>query len=1157
MRLRRVDIQGFKSFRDRQTVELADGMTAIVGPNGCGKSNVVDAIKWAMGDMSPKSLRGQSMTDVIFAGSEQRKPAGFAEVTMTFENDGDGPIGDDIEWGDELPSGLRDAAEISVTRRLHRSGDSEYLINKTPCRLMDIQNLLAGTGVGKSGYSIIEQNRVGFIVQAKPEQRRMLIEEASGITRYKNQRDRAEKRLERTEENLLRVEDVRSEVEKQIRTLERQAKKAAQHRALMEELRALELAILVARRDELQSERELLAEQGEVADKEIELARAAMEGANAEHDKLRVDAFQAEKAHANATESFYRVDTKLNLARSRVEHATVSLQEANRRLGSSEKESAVQKSRIDELTEELAKVEAELEVLGDLAGPESELVDAEATLREAREKADVARKEREDARRALEKAKSEMGRRQERKDFFVRRRAELQMRESALQSAVAEAEDEKEDAAEKVETLGAEVGVLRKRLEESSAREKQFESKLSELRSTAQQAEVAARKARAQLHEVEVKVESLETLLSRGEGLSDALKRVLDAATGREGFHGTLADHLVVEEGREQVAANLLEGRMLDVLVDDLALAEALLDELQKKGVELQGRVSFRATGGEEPESVARAALEEIAAVDAESSDGRVRVAKNRLVAGTTSTQSVLEQRRRLVQLKASQEETSRVVQAATEAAEKSETELRAAIQKGELARRESETLRLELRTREQDLSAADRELERIKRAANQARSEIVPVLKAQQELDDEEAENTRRLAELAEEKSGAQDRLTEVGESDADVQDELEVLRGIVTEKKIAVASARERRRNLVSTKERTARSIESARELLEKYVTESGQMSERITELQTTIELGESELTGAQEKRDGSKKEMEDARKALEAANASVAELETKMRDKRAKIERKVEARQELEFRQREASLGITHIDEQLRERFETTESEARTLIEKLETKPAERRGKRDYLRKRIESLGPVNAMAEEEYEQAKERSTFLEEQKADLEAAIADLRQAIARMDRESRRRFKETFEVVNAKFKEIFPRLFRGGRAELILTEPDDLLNTGVDIVVQPPGKKLQSMTLLSGGEKALTAVSLIFSIFLLKPTPFSILDEVDAPLDEANVGRFARMVHELSGTSQMIVITHSRRTMEASDVLYGVTMEEPGVSKLVNVRLSEIDERLAS
>ena len=1151
MKLRRIDILGFKSFRDRTTVDLSDGMTAVVGPNGCGKSNVVDAIKWAMGDMSAKSLRGQTMEDVIFAGSESRKPMGLAEVTLTFENDG--TIGEDeIDWGDAIPRELREMSEIAVTRRLHRSGESEYLINKTPCRLMDIQNLLAGTGVGKQGYSIIEQNRVGFIVQAKPEERRLLIEEASGITRYKGQRDRAEKRLVRTEENLLRVDDVLSEVEKQIKTLERQARKAQQHRALTDELRALEVAILVARRDELDSERNLYVERCDAAEQAIEAARAAIAKEADSHDRARVDSFQAEKAHAEATEAFYRLDTTLNLARSRVEHATVALQEANRRLGSAEREAAAQRVRLEELTEEREKVQAELEGLGDLAEPESELLNAETSLESARKAAETARRESEDARGALERARSEIGRREERRGFFVRRRTELELRENALQTAVEEASKERDTVAKRVEALRNEVADLRERLGASKEREQRFEEARDAARTALEAREGEARQAQNRLRDLEARGEALSKVIARGDGLSKTLREVLSRVGERPQFHGTLADYLQVESGLEQAAANYLEGALLDVLVEDLDAAHALLDELG----ELEGRVAFRALDGRTAEAFANAVRDELSRAQLWD-NGRVVTAEGRLVAGKTGTQSVLEQRRKLTELEGEIAQAREGFESAKAAEAEASEALRAAIQKADLSRRESETLRLELRTRETDCAAAERDLEKIDRAAQAARSEIVPILRARDELDAEEAENEERLEELAKTRDEAAGRLDALGDSDAELQEELERLRTDVTERKIAVASARERKRNLASALERTARSIESSTELLRKYDDETTQQSERIVELQATIKEGEAELSGAQGQRDEAKKAAEAARSKLETANATVASVEAKIRDRRAAIEKQVEERQELEFRQREASLGIAHIDEQLRDRFETELAAARALVAEIDTSPAERRGKRDYLRKRIESLGPVNAMAEDEYEGAKERFAFLTDQKADLEAAIADLRQAIAKMDRESRRRFKETFELVNAKFQEIFPVLFRGGRAELVLTNPDDLLNTGVDIQVQPPGKRLQSMTLLSGGEKALTAVSLIFSIFMLKPTPFSILDEVDAPLDEANVGRFARIVRRLSETSQMIVITHSRRTMEAADVLYGVTMEEPGVSKMVNVRLSEIDDRLAS
>ena len=1150
MKLRQIDILGFKSFRDRTTVSLSDGMTAIVGPNGCGKSNVVDALKWAMGDMSAKSLRGQSMEDVIFAGSEIRRPMGMAEVTLTFENDGNWG-NEEVDWGDAVPREFREMAEIAVTRRLHRTGESEYLINKTACRLLDIQNLLAGTGIGKQGYSIIEQNRVGFIVSAKPEQRRYLIEEASGITRYKGQRDRAEKKLERTEENLVRIDDVLREVKKQITSLERQARKAAQHRSLIEELRALEVSLLVARRDELGSERELVVEQTEASDLGITRTRGLIDQQHRALETVKVEAFAAEKKHADATEAFYRLDTRLNLARSSVEHATVSLQEANRRVGAAEREAAGQETRIAELEQELADVKEKLEGLSDLAERETTLREHEASLTARSEAAETARRTREQTRRAIEESRSVIERATDRRDFFERRRTELAMREDALQTAVDQATKECEKHRTEVERLREKVGELRERLGASRERE----TALNEARVTAttqrDEAEAALGAARARLADAQTRMTALREVVMRGDGFSDALRRVLELGADLDSVHGTLADALVVDATDEQAMANLLEGRVLDLLVDDLSVAHGLLDQLEA----IDGRVSFQALGGM---SVEQFVANLRAQIDRDAREtGRVGSGEGRLVAGTSSSQAILKQRRQVAELEelVAHEEAS-VTEAEHKHAEAVQA-WREAQQRADLARRETETLSLDLRSREQELQIEERQLDKIERSAQAARAEIVPILRARDELGAEGEENEERLMAARAKLAEAQEAFDAIGDSDETLRAEVEQLRSDVTEAKIAYAEARERRRSLEQARERTERGLESSRVLLEKYQVETTQLSERIVELQTTIKEGEGELFGAEKQRDEAKRSADAARVSLDEANKQVAAIEVKSRERRAELEKLSEGRQQLEFRAREISMSIAHIDEQLRERYDLELAAARAVVDTLTTSPAERRGKRDYLKQRIESLGPVNAMAEEEFAAARERDEFLTAQREDLEAAIADLRQAIARMDRESRRRFKETFDAVNIKFQQIFPELFRGGRAELVLTNPEDLLSTGVEIVVQPPGKRLQSMTLLSGGEKALTAVSLIFSIFLLKPTPFSILDEVDAPLDEANVGRFSRMVKRLSKTSQMIVITHSRRTMESADMLYGVTMEEAGVSKMVNVRLSELDEQLAS
>ena len=1151
MKLRHIEIQGFKSFRDRTRVALSDGMTAIVGPNGCGKSNVVDALKWAMGDMSAKSLRGQTMEDLIFAGSESRRPLGLAEVTLTFENDGTLSAEDEaLEWADSVPRELRQLSEIAVTRRLHRSGDSEYLINRTPCRLRDIQDLLAGTGVGKQGYSIIEQNRVGFIVSAKPSERRALIEEASGITRYQGQRDRAERKLERTEDNLERVGDVLREVEKQIRTLERQAKKAAQHRTLLSELRALDVALLLGRRDELDRESDEIRTQVEELGTKADLLRKIVADLQSQIEKHNVEAFAADKQHAEATEAFYRLDTRLNVAKSKIEHATVSIAEENRRLGAAEREAQAQATRLQELRRDLESIESRRQELDDIAERDVAMQQLDESLRQARTEEEGARSERESIRNAIEQSRAQITRAEDRKSLFTTRRSELELRASALQTAVEQAKgsaDEHEASAAKVRE---QVEQLATRAEEAKRRRGELEVAQQNVTVASLEAESNLTAAKGRHADAQTRADALASVVEAHDGIGPLGAKILQIAAADDGVHGVLADWLDVPPEHQGFIANLLDGRLMDIVVDDVDVAHRLLDRVADE--ELDGRVVFQPLDGKTPDEFAAQILSRKA-----DPRGRAVTGEGRLVAGTSSNRGVLEQRHQLTELQARVEREQSAVTQAQAAYEQAEEARRAAVQRADLARREVETLTLELQSRRQDLNHEERQLSGARRALQSAQAEIVPVLRARDELYAEAKANDASAKSAAEALQVAMRRQAHMGHRDADARAKVEDLQQRATAAKIALAEARERRRSVEEAHVRTVRGIEDAEALRKRHDEARVACSQKIVELQKTIDEGSSVTSGLQGERDTAREVADAARERLDAANAKVSALQAQMRDRRSALERQERDRQQLEFRARESATAVDHIDQQLLERFELDVDDARTLCAEVRVPRDQQRGQRDQLKRRIELIGPVNAMAEEEFEMASERREFLSSQIEDLESAIADLRQAISRMDRESRRRFKETFDAVNEKFQRVFPELFRGGRAELVLTDPEDLLTTGVEIVVQPPGKRLQSMSLLSGGEKALTAVSLIFSIFLLKPTPFSILDEVDAPLDEANVGRFAQMVKRLSGTSQMIVITHSRRTMESADMLYGVTMEEAGVSKLVNVRLNELDDRLAS
>ncbi len=1160
MKLRRIDILGFKSFRDRARIEISDGMTAIVGPNGCGKSNVVDAIKWAMGDMSPKSLRGDSMRDVIFAGSQDYKPMGFAEVTLTFENDGDFEH-EDAEWGD-IPREFREVSEIAVTRRLHRNGDSEYLINKVPCRLMDIQDLLAGTGLGKQGYSIIEQNRVGFIVSAKPSERRLLIEEASGITRYKTQRDRAERKLNKAEDNLTRVNDILGEVTKQIRSLERQAKKAAKYREMSAELKSLEVAVLVNKRGEWETRKNSGSDGLDDVEKQLVEARAAVKAFEDDINTAKVAAFAAEKEHAELTEAFYRLDTRLNLAKNQREHALSSIREAESRMSRAQQDVQTQINRKKLLESELAKVSEELESLVGTDVDAEALQKRESELNELKSKLSDAAAEREKAREAFDDARSQLRWSKDRLGLIAEQQASLEEREKDLQEEI-------EIASEQVGDLVDRTGELEQELSALVDREALLQRELSERReaydasrSTAERLERELRKATARRIDLENRVESLVAMRQSGAGYAEIVPDLLEWAktAPSEGFFGPLGDFLDVSEANESMVA-----RALGSMIEEILVADALIAYESYEAVGDGRAVTYRVV-----EDPSKFVADWVAAVRQGGADDSieegvlvtptlVQFDDGRLVGGASADQAetLLRQRRMLEEFEAELEETKalesdlkgRLDTALERVAEHNE--------RVESHRKALDQVRLDLRSKEREIASEAREVERAKGSVERLRAQLVPIFGKQEQLQRESKELEDKVTNLATKLEGFEDAASAAESAVHALTSEVEKLSEEVTSEKVRLAQARERKRNLQESNERLRRSIESTTNLIGSYGQEAEEQAIRTEELKAEVEAHADDVKSAESERETAREGVETSRAQLIQANQNVEEIELNMKRKRERVEALLEERQNIELGANEAKMRVTSIDEQLEERFGLNPGAAAKLAREVSLEPKEATSRRDDLREQVERLGPVNPMAEEEYDEAVERNRFLLEQQADLESSVADLKQAIGRMDRESKRRFKETFEAVNAKFQEVFPRLFRGGRAELILTDPDDLLTTGVDIQVQPPGKRLQSVSLLSGGEKALTATSLIFSIFLLKPTPFSVLDEVDAPLDEANVGRFALMVKEMSKRSQMIVITHSRRSMESAEMLYGVTMEEPGVSKVVSVRLSEVSDRLAS
>lgn len=1175
MKLRRIQLSGFKSFKDEIELEISDGVTAVVGPNGCGKSNIVDAIKWAMGEMSPTSLRGDSLSDVIFKGTEEYRAAGLAEVTLTFENDASHWPEDGIDWGDTIPREYREMAEISITRRLHSDGDSEYKINSVDCRLRDIRNLLAGTGLGKQGYSIIEQGEVSFIVNAKPSERRLLIEEAAGITRYKDKRKRAKRKLERTRENLQRVDDVLGEVRKRVRRLERQAERAEKYRELDEELETLRIDRLMRRRRRLT---EKAAEQREAIEElrtETQQAQNELESREEKLGSAKVEANRAEEAHSEATEKFYKIETRLNVAKSDREHAESSLKTARER----RHEAKAERLRLDEQIEELKKARtearSELEQMresseghaDELERKKERLQAAQAELEEVREERDALRERVSERRSRAQRIEDRLEHLEETEESIRQRRASLEEELEELRDSSGALDSDLEERAEELEHKEEEREETSERLESVSEELEAARERLSEV-------EERRRELRAELLEVEARRESLEAMREQGASYEEGVQAVLEWARreDRADVLGPLGDLVDVEEGRESAVASYLGEALDDVVVRSREAAFEAIEMLREREA---GRVTLRIAEDEE-EANARldrelGKLEYVEELREATPGGRsgVRASANRegdvlfadgrLVGGSDGDrrETVLEHNRELEALAERAEDLAgRVEQLERKASEHEEKIAERSSVRDDL---EASLHQIEhdVRGMRQSIDNQKRERERIEERREELETRLAPLGERLESIREERAELHDEREELSEATPELEDRLENLQGELEQHQRVVEVRQGELTETKVEIAEQNQKRSNLEERVERLGSDVESAREKGRKLGEELEELEAEIEQTREAVENAANRAEKLRERHDDQKEVVDGAKRELDEAKQQVTDLEVALVDQRKELEKRRNRLQDFEMDLNELAVGVEHLDDDLVERFDISLREAREVASDLEIEPEDRDRRIEELEREIERMGTVNPMAVEEYEETLERREFLEDQKADLEEASGDLEEAIAKMDRESRRRFEETFDAVDAMFREIFPKLFRGGRARLVLTDPDDLLETGVDIDVQPPGKQLQNVSLLSGGEKALTATSLIFSIFKLKPSPFAILDEVDAPLDEANVGRYVQMVRELNELSQMILITHNRRTMEAVDTLYGVTMEEAGVSKIVSVQLEDVDEKLAS
>ena len=1159
MKLRRIDILGFKSFRTKTGLEIADGVTSIVGPNGCGKSNVVDAIRWSIGSQSPKDLRGRAMEDVIFAGSENHKPMGFAEVSLTLAND-----------GRDIPLEWKEHAEIKVTRRLFRTGESEYEINGSKVRLRDIHALFLGTGVGaKEAYSIIEQGRIGFIVAARPEERRVIIEEAAGITRYKFQRQSAQRRLEKTKENLVRVHDVLGEVERQLGSLQRQARKAARWRELTDSKRELEIRAALDRRDRaaagLTAAEATLAQAAEAAER----TRVTLVSADTRAAQLRSEVQLNEHALNQATEATFKARARRDLLKSGIAHQEREMETVRER-----------SVRIRQRQGEHAELDAQS--TRDLERVRGAIVTAETEQSSVSESLEKRAAELASARGAESETMREVDRLSA---TAARSRALVAELEARMQSAVADQSmlatrlaDADAEIARMTVALTEQVNALAAAREARTAAElatRAADERLEQARAAERAAGAAAdaaraahRQASAGAEAARAKTRALDGVLTRGDGYAAGVRAALRAVERGEltGIGRPVAERLrVPPEFRARLTA--VAGPFLDALVaDGEAAARRFVSWARGQGVAasvtwgepVSGALADWCSAVDPVPHVVAARFaqtgvgDDVFAAGAHrvSGDGRAMRTGEGLVSvgtGEAAGSAVVQLAAELEEARLAESEALAAVPATEAAVAEASDVLDRALATRTEAAEAAQAARVRARETKSEVEERERAAGRLEReaaAATQARERVASrtaALSAGVEADQAKLEGA--VAERRESESA----LAEFHAMLPDLRERVRAESDAVAELKATAARAAERASGLRATRERLEQTLAASVRQVASLNAEAEEVAAAIAKLDASLAADRRALVSTEEDTLAQEERLNTARGRHDATSTRLLEVEASMHAARKAHGANADKLRAAELAAERARNDVEHADAALAERFLITLAAARAMCAGRPFDTAAREELADVTSK-LDRLGVVNPAAEEEYSEANERFEYLAAQKLDLETAIEDLESAIRKMDKTSKDLFISTFNEVNSRFQVLFPRLFEGGTARMELTMPDDLLNTGVDIIVSPPGKRLQSMTLLSGGEKALTAVALIFSIFQLKPTPFCILDEVDAPLDAANVARFAEMVREMSATSQFLLITHNKRSMEAAGTLYGVTMQEPGVSNVVGVRM---------
>ena len=1183
MYLKRLELQGFKSFADKTVLKFMPGITAVIGPNGSGKSNISDSIRWVLGEQSMKSLRGTKSLDIIFAGTQNRKSLGFAEASLVFDNtDGALPI---------------EYTEVTVTRKIYRSGETGYYINKVPCRLKDVLELFMDTGIGKDGYSIIGQGKIDEILSNKSEDRRHIFEEAAGIVKFRTRKAESEKKLEHTKLNLLRINDILAEIEANIEPLKAQSEKAKKYLSLREELKSIEIGLFLhniekykTSLEEIVKDEEIYTTQCKEEEEKLEKIKQLKEALKEEVDRITNQIEEMSNIGFESQKEIEMLNSDINVANTRINNNEENKQRY-------EKEIEELEIRKKELEDEIKQKEEKRDNLKQNREKyEKELAEKEKALEEITKKLSSKELEIEGYKKQVEEntdKKYELQSQSHEQDINFENDEKRQRQiKSEISNYISELDAtrlQKEDISKGFYEIEGKRNSILKSLEEINVKKQSSDQKIKAYNTQINQLENEMRIKESRLRflvetekEKEGYVKSVKSLLKDCENVKELGK----------GMHGVLANIIDVSE-QYQTAIEMSLGMSLQNIVTDTEQdAKRLVEHLRKNNL---GRASFlpiasvrgkkldKIKGKENGvigiasdlikfdkkyEQIIVSLLGRTVIVD--NMDNAIKVAKQNgytfrimtldgdminpsgaITGGSVAkkTVNILGRSKEIEKLQKEIKDIKQKIEKIKQEKQDFESSIEDTIEMATSLEKELQEIDITYATEKQKVVAIDENIEKLEKRLQKLKDEEQQLEKQKEQAKNTKQEIEKEIEELTKQNEELTKVITEFAELNKDNQKYVDDLNFDITNLKISVSSFDESEASIEEMKERinmdienTLKSIENKKLQIEQIKSDNFNLQETIKETKQKIENIKEEVKNSGSKIEELKNDRQDKNKKLSEQEDEISEKFKVIEDLKSQIVK-------IDVKKTKLEEDIQSIINKMWEEYELTQNNITEEYKKPEN-VAMTQKKVNNLRSDIRNLGSINIDSIEEYKNTKERYDFMCEQRVDLENTMAKLRKMIQEMTTTMKQQFKEQFELINKNFAEVFKELFGGGNASLKLEDEENILDCGIEITVQPPGKKLQNMMLLSGGEKAFTAIALLFAILKINPAPFCVLDEIEAALDDVNVYRFAEYLKKFSKDTQFLVITHRKGTMEAADTVYGVTMEESGISKLLSMKLAK-------